>query len=200
MNSEQYRIGQVFEATMLNGVFEDGDPRWHALIVAPMREQHAEGWLRARGVYSFHPVRVRHKKVRGKARRIVSRYLPGYVFALFPGRIIAHRVVGTPFITDMVRMANGEPGRLAPKDLRALHAMREVDEQTQEAEARQRQKIKDQSRLRRGDRAVLLTGVMAGQTVEVLDLTAGRAKFSIRMFGGDIPAEADVGELQRVSG
>lgn len=200
MNSEQYQIGQVFEATMPNEIFADGGARWHALIVAPMREQHAEGWLKARGVYSFHPVRVRHKKIRGATRRIVSRYLPGYVFARFPGRIITHRVVGTPFITDMIRMANGEPGKLDPEALRALHAMREVDEQTQEAEARKRRKLKEQSRLRRGDRAVLLTGVMAGQSVEVLELKAGRAKFSIRMFGGDIPAEADIGELQKVAG
>lgn len=199
MKDANYRIGQVIEGGQAVGIFGDGAPRWHGLIVNPMREDQAEDWLKLRGVYGFHPVRVRVKKIHGASRRIVSRYLPGYVFARFPGQIVAHRVIGTPFIRDMIRLADGRPAALDPHDLRALHAMRDVDEETRQAEAERRRAERDRSRVRKGDMAILLTGVMAGHHVEVLELRAGRARFNIRMFGADIPAEVDAGELQKVS-
>lgn len=188
----KFAIGQVIEPDAPRGIFHEGQSRWYGLVIHIQREDQAERWLELRGVYAFHPVRVRHKRIKGNNRRIVSRYLPGYVFARFPGEIIPHRVVGTPFIRGMIRLENGQPAILEPQDLRALHAMRDVDDETRKAEA-------ERSKIRKGDKVRLLTGVMSGQEVEVLELKAGRAKFRIRMFGGEVPAEAMTTELQKVN-
>ena len=177
---------------MAEQIFLDGQPRWHGLIVRPMREDQAEGWLEQRGVYAFHTVPERKRVIKGKQRRYVSRYLPGYVFARFPGHAIMHRVTSSMFIRDTIRLSDGRPAVLDPRDLRQLHAMREVDQEQRDAAKRAKS-------IRKGDRVRIMTGVMAGQEVEVLDLSNGRAKFMVRMFAADVPAESDVGELEKVN-
>lgn len=175
----------------MDAICETSQPRWHCLITYPQRETQAERWLDLRGVYSFFPVKVTYKAVMGQRRKIVSRYLPGYVFAQFPGEMIAHRVLGTPFIRDAIRLSDGRPGILNPDDLRALHRMRDVDEH-------QKSEAADAKRIKAGQKVRLISGVMAGQEVEVLSVSCGRAKFRIGMFGAEREAEADMREMEAV--
>lgn len=202
-----FHIGQVIPAGQdwdRRAIFEDGPARWHALCVPVMKEDQAEAWLKIRGVYAFHPIKRKQTKLRGKVIERKKRYLPGYVFARFPGRAIPNRVLECPFITDAIRLPNTEvrpgilhPGEwaiLSPHDLRGIHAMRAQED----AQHRARENAR---RIRRGDRVRVLGGLMGedGQEVEVLELKAnGRVKFRIRMFGADVPAEATLDRVTKI--
>lgn len=190
----KYQIGQVLEASIdQRALFTDGAPRWHGLTVPPQHEAKAEAWLKVRGVYSFHPVTHRTVTIRGKKIRRESRYLPGYVFARFPGEAIWHRVLETPFITDAIRLFSGHPAFLKPKDLVDLHDMRSRDEAA-EAKARHARTIHAGDRVRLTG---ILSGIVPGDDVEVLTITNGRAKVRITMFGGEVDAEVSVSDLRK---
>lgn len=169
-----------------------GDPRWYGLIVMPQKERQAEAWLALRNVYAFHPVKHKTVKIRGKVKRNESRYLPGYVFARFPGEIIWHRVQDSPFIRDAIRVSSGRPAVLNPDDLTAIYAMRHVEDA--EAETLRRART-----IRPGDRAAILSGVFSGQEVEVAEIRAGNAVLRINMFGGEIPASIPLASMRKIA-
>lgn len=163
-------------------IFTAGAPRWHALMTAPQAEAKAEAWLKARGVYSFHPVTRRVVTIRGKAVSRVSRYLPGYVFARFPGEMVWHRVHACTHVHDCIRMASGQPGILRPDDLTALHAMRDRDDEAREAQ-------RHAAMIRRGDKVRVLSGLWSGQQTEVIAIRNGKAIVQLTMFGADREVE-----------
>lgn len=161
-------------------------PRWHALLATPQRETAAEEWLARRGVYSFHPVTRHTITRRGVAVVRVTRYLPGYVFARFPGAAIWHEVFAAPCIRDAIRLASGTPAILRPADLQAIHAMRDRDQQA-------RQNTRQAAAIRRGDRARIL-GVMEGVGAgEVVEIGTGKTKVRLTLFGAerDVEVSAD---------
>lgn len=190
-----FQVGQIIPASDAwhrRGIFVPGDARWHALTVPAMAEDRAEAWLALRGVYAFHPVKRRASRIRGKLIERKQRYLPGYVFARFPGPAIRHRVTACPFITGAVSLPDGQWGVLDPGDLRKLHAMRGVDDAKEQARA-------SAARINRGDRVRVLTGLVGdGQEVEVMEVSAGKVKFRLRMFGADVPAEAMLANVEKV--
>lgn len=172
---------------------------WFALRVLPQREDQAEAWLRRRGVYAFHPVLMRRSVVKGRVREYPRRYLPGYVFARFPGAPVVHRVVACAFITGALALQSGEWGRLDPRDLRAIHAMRKVDAAKESAAAAAKARRRQAVALRPGDAALFRGGPFAGLRCEVAALS-GDAGVVVRiaMFGGDVSAQACVDDLVRV--
>jgi transcription antitermination factor NusG len=172
-------------------LFIPGPARWYGLIVAPQREAASVGWLSRRGAYGFYPVRHRIVTRRGKPVRIESRYLPGYVFARFPGWIVWHRVQESPLITDAIRLASGEPATLDPGDLKCIHAMRHRDETEDRARA-------EAARFRRGDKARIMSGVLAGQEVEIGEIRSGSAVLRIAMFGGEVSATVPLAQLHKI--
>lgn len=179
----------------MSAFYTPGDPRWHALIVIPQKEAAAEAVLARHGVYSFHPVTTRTTRVRGKRRTVQSRYLPGYVFARFPGPVIWHRLMASPLIADAVRHSSGWPAVLAPQDLERLHAMRAIDEA--EAERERQAKV-----IRRGDRVRILSGAFEGEEVEVLALDGGAVKVRMCIMGAELPVQivfAGVEKIQPLS-
>lgn len=165
--------------------------RWYGLIVTPQREAQAVAWLALRGVYGFYPVKHRTVTVRGKKLRRESRYLPGYVFAKAPGRIIWSRVQSCPFIANAIRLSSGEPATLNPADLKAIYAMRHRDDD--EAEA-----IRQARAIRPGDRARILSGVFEGSEVEVCEIRAGDAVLRLNMFGGEVPVRIPLAGLHKI--
>lgn len=194
---QKFEIGDVVEPDGTRapihstGIFT-GHPRWHALMVSSQREQAAEAWLSLRGVYAFHPVTKRVSVIRGKQVPRESRYLPGYVFARFPGRADRHRVMACPFITDALRVQSGAWGVIVPADIRKLHAMRSVD-------AAQERARKDAQIIRKGDRVrVLGSGPDDGPEVEVHEIVAGKARFRLHMFGADRIVEANIDRLHKI--
>ena len=174
-------IGDVSKLTR-QPLYQDGPAQWHCLRVMPQREDDCEAWLDRRGVYAFHPVTVRHETVRGQCVKRVSRFIPGYVFARFPGRIVWHVVKDSPFVADAIRLRDGRIAALAECDLTALRAM-------SDRERRERERKAAAQMIRLGDRVRISAGPFEGHDVEILSLKAGRATFRIRLFGGDIPAE-----------
>lgn len=170
---------------------EPGPARWYGLVVPPQREGAAEAWLALRGVYSFHPVKSRTVKIRGKCIRRESRYLPGYVFARFDGSIIWHRVQASPFISDAIRLSSGQPATLNPNDLKGIYAMRHRDEAEADAERQART-------IRPGDRARILSGVFEGNEVEVCEIRSGEAVLRLTMFGDCVPVRIPLAGLHKI--
>lgn len=173
-----------------------GSEDWYALTVSPQREDEAEAWLSLRGVYAFHPVTTRRVRRMGRERVYHRRYLPGYVFARFPGRPVVHAVMACPFITGAITMADGRWGKLKPEGLRAIHAMRKLDadaEAARRADAARRRRAR---MLRRGDSAMFRSGPFAEFHCEVVDLRAdGGARVRFQLFGREVLAEAGCADL-----
>ncbi|WP_290684673.1 transcription termination/antitermination protein NusG [Haematobacter sp. UBA3484] len=177
-------------------VFAAGPARWYALRVAPQREDQVEAWLQRRGVYAFHPVLMRKVRRMGKSRDYARRYLPGYVFARFPGQAVPHRLVGRSGITGALTCADGSWGVLEPADLRKLHAMRKVDVKTK---AERRAALAAERRaltVSAGEPALFRSGPFAGFHCEVVELTAADdAKVVVTIFGRETPAQVPVSDL-----
>lgn len=168
-------------------------PRWYALMVRPQQEESAHAWLERFGVVSFYPVVEARRSRRGKTFTYQRRYLPGYLFAKFPGEPIWHVLLSSPFIRDVIRMHNGTPGILHPDTLHRLHAMRKLD---LDIEARRRERRK----INAGDMVRVKSGPLEGfeiETVEV-DAATGKGKFSVMIFGRVSDAEMSLDNVEKL--
>lgn len=157
-----------------------------------MCEQKAQDWLHRRGVASFYPVTRRKAIRRGMARWHESRFLPGYLFAEFPGDPIWHKVVASGCISGTLCMSNGNPGIIVPRDLVQLHAMRHRSDEINET-----RKIAET--IHPGDSAMVIDGLFKGQRVEVISVTNGRVTFGLTMFGSDRTAEVSQDMLDKIA-
>jgi transcription antitermination factor NusG len=195
------QIGDVIPATApAAALCYDGAAEWYALLCQPQREEAAERWLKQRGVYSFHPVLRRKQRVRGHLREYTRRYLPGYVFARFDGAPRVHAVLACPMIVGALCASSGRWGKLDAGRLRALHAMRAVDEAQEARHKQDRQRLRRASRLRAGDAALFRSGPLAGLRCEVVSLTASDGvQVRLTLLGGDVPATVDAADLVKLS-
>lgn len=196
MMAGKFQIGDVVPALPRSAIYEPGAARWFALRVDPQREDQVEAWLRLRGVYAFHPVRMRQTVRFGKVREYARRYLPGYVFARFPGEPVIHQVTRAPFIIGALTCSKGHWGVLEPKRLQAIHAMRHLDETQRKDRAASLARRAADARIRAGDSALFQAGPFAGFPCEVVELLAdGGAIVRVMIFGRETPAAARAGEL-----
>lgn len=182
-------------------IFTPGPSRWYALRVRPQREDQAEAWLSLRGVYGFHPVLMRKVSRAGRIREYARRYLPGYVFARFPGDPLVHAVLTCPFITGALTLqgGSGEWGILEPRKLQAIYSMRKLDAQAMAARAADRVRRKAMAAIRTGDSVLFKAGVFSGFPSEVVELRAdGDVRVRLRIFGRETLALAKVDDLVRV--
>lgn len=176
--------GDVLPPVARADLVNDGPARWHALRVAPQREDQAEDWLRRRGVYAFHPVLRRVVVRMGRRSEQQRRYLPGYVFARFPGVAVISRVMACPWITGAICLSGGEWGILDPKDLQAIHYMRATDRKARAAEAEAAELRRRRRMILPGQAAMFRSGPLAGQSCEVAEIDAqGGARVVLRLFG-----------------
>lgn len=177
-------------------LWRPGAPRWHALRVVPLAEARVEAWLEARGVEAFHPVVIRQVRERGRLVKRERRYLPGYVFAKFPGVPVAHEVARHRDVLGAICRANGEWGVLDPASLQAILSMRRVDVALDAMRRADLARVRAALRVRAGDRAMFQAGVFAGRSAEVVDLRAdGGAVLRFTLFGGEVLVSADAGDL-----
>ncbi len=179
-------------------IYAPGPARWYALRTRPQREDQAEAWLSLRGVYAFHPVRMRQVTRAGRVREYARRYLPGYVFARFPGEPLAHAVLTCPFVVGALARQGGDWGILDPHKLQAIHSMRRVDTQAMAAREAERARRRARAALRPGDRVMFRAGVFAGHPSEVVDLCAdGAIRVRLNLFGREVLLAADGADLMR---
>lgn len=197
------QIGDCLPATDRGQIVIEGPARWHALKVQPQCEDQVEAWLSLRGVYGFHPVLRRTTRVRGKVREYDRRYLPGYVFARFPGEAVQHRVMLCPWITGAICAEGGYWGVLDPPDLQAIHAMRKVIAAHAEARAAKIAARRRAALVHVGDGAMFRSGPLAGIHGEVVALAAtGGATVRLTLFGREVDISAqgeDLVPLRKVS-
>lgn len=197
MMAGKFQIGDVVEvAGQKAAIFYPGQSRWHALWVAPQREDQVEAWLHKRGVYSFHPVQTRNTLRCGVRRQYHRRYLPGYVFARFKGEPLIHQVMSCPWVMGALCRSDGQWGVLEPGSMRAIHQMRKIDADQRVFEARQRARRIADASLRKGDRVMFRSGPLAGFEAEVVTLIAeGGAKVSFQLFGRETLLDAEPDHL-----
>ena len=192
-----YILGQIVPHKPRQ-IIAEGDPRWHCLFTRQQSESAAVKRLAALGIEAFYPVTERSTTHRGKTRVIQSRYLPGYVFARFPGDPVWHELwPACTFITDVLRLRSGSPGIIRHADLTNIMAMRATDQEQDRAR-------KARSLIRRGDRVRLRTSPLGEEVVvEVHTLVTvrgkARGKFDINLFGSTVPGEADIDDMERVA-
>lgn len=193
---QHLRIGDVIPYTR-PPLFHapEGKPRWFALLTSPQREPAARKWLALRNVQSFYPVTTTVSTRMGRRYERESRYLPGYVFAAFPGAPVWHNVIGSPFVRDAIRMRSGVPGQLHEDTMQTLFDMRGADDRLSEAWAEARA-------IRRGNRARIRDGARQGDVIEVVEIIARHgvklAKFKVKIFGGEFETEMDINRLSKV--
>ncbi|SHI90780.1 transcription termination/antitermination protein NusG [Wenxinia saemankumensis] len=196
------KIGDVVPAAPAGPglILDPGRPdRWYALTTRPQCEAKAEAWLEKRGIYAFHPVLERTTVVRGRRRTTVSRYVPGFVFARFPGLPRAHEVTAGPFIIDALRDSHGGWGKLNPDGLRRLHSMRRMDQAAEDRRRRAAIRFAERNRLKAGDTALFRAGPFAGFHCEVVHLpAAGGLSVRLEIFGREMQTEVDECDLVRV--
>ena len=178
---------------MASDLYEPGEARWHALTVLSQKEAAVVAWLAQNGIYAFYPIRRKPVTLRGKVIQRALRYLPGYVFARFPGEPVCHRVTAHRHVTGAVRMADGVTwGILNPHDLTRIHAMRDLED----AHAAQRREAR---RIKPGDRVTILSGLWGdGQKVEVHQIRSGAVLFEIEMAGRIVRGEAALENVEKV--
>ena len=168
-----YILGQIVPHKPRQ-IIAEGDPRWHCLFTRQQSESAAVKRLAALGIEAFYPVTERQVTNRGKTRVIQSRYLPGYVFARFPGDPVWHELwPACTFITDVLRLRSGHPGIIRQSDLTNIMAMRATDQEQDRAR-------KARSLIRRGDRVRLACLMMPGEPLRkrrtsVMNVQAGQS-------------------------
>ena len=194
-----FGIGDVIPGVASAALYEAGPARWYALRVAPQREEQAELWLQQRGVYAFHPVRMRKVVRFGKTRDYARRYLPGYVFARFPGEPAPMQVLRSPHILGALTCSGGQWGVLEPERLRALHAMRQPDERQRQSQAALQARKRADARFRVGDSAMFRAGPFAGLPCEVAELKAdGGLTLRLMIFGRETVTRADAALIRKL--
>lgn len=183
--SSCFRIGDRVDSLVgPSPLWSPGAPRWHALRVAPLAEARVEAWLRQRGVDAFHPVVVRQVRERGRLVTRERRYLPGYVFARFPGVPVIHAVCGHRDVYGAICRADGNWGVLDPASLQAIKGMRRVEADLTGRRLAEVERARAALRVRAGDRALFRAGPLAGQACEVVELRPdGGAVLRLRLFG-----------------
>ena len=177
-------------------LWSPGPLGWYALRVAPQREAVVEGWLARFGVPSFHPCLMRQVRVRGALRQYRSAYLPGYVFARFPGEPLAHRVRAQGDIHGAICLQGGQWARIDTASMRGLLNMRDRAAAIDSDRAAEGARLRALKSVRAGDRALFRAGPLVGQQCEVVELTGpGAVTVRLRLFGADHHAQAQAGDL-----
>jgi transcription antitermination factor NusG len=169
-------------------------------------------------VYSFYPVEERTRYRLGRQATHERPYIPGYVFARFPGAPWWHLILGdTQGVAD--RPVNGwdrqvadtlrqhrtffdvirytgseEPAWLVEGSLSSLMGMRSRAELLEEKRRRG-------MTIRKGDRVRIKDGVpaMAGFTGEILALKSTRGVVEIMLFGRVCEVEIELDRMEKVA-
>lgn len=196
------RVGDAVPAVHVLPLADEREPaldregrpaeHWHALLCHPQRETRAKDWLGRRGVRAFFPVEERVVTIRGVRHETQTKILPGYLFARFLAAPIWHRVLGSPYIRDAIRLSSGLPARIHPASLQSLLQLRAMAELVEERMAAARA-------LRAGSRARITSGPYEGHEVEIQEIGQGRARFTLHLLGGEVPADMAVERLRKIA-
>ncbi len=193
-----YQIGQKFTYRPSPMIVMAGSQTWFGLRGNPQCEGKAKAWLKRHvdRSYSFFPVTKARKKMPRTSIGWVDyerRYLPGYLFARFPGEPIWNRLFDQcPFIFDVIRYTErpDTPAIIDPRSLDALHAMRSLDEENKAKAAARRT-------VRRGDKVNFNIAGKDYQVVEVMEIKGTLGKVKVNLLGRD-EMWVDVGDMTKV--
>jgi transcription antitermination factor NusG len=142
---------------------------WHAVNVRPSCEQRSVNEFADNGIEAFAPTGVKVRRATRHAKRAVVEYplLSRYVFARGAG--IAQRARAIKPVIDLVRWADGRPGRISAREISRMQAI-----------TRQKREL-----FRPGDRVRVLAGALAGRSAVIKRIDGHRAQIRIEMLGAE---------------
>ena len=184
-----YHIGQIHPPANPPRITTGPEipPVWHCLIVPPQKERAAREFLRKRDIFAFFPSEETTRTVAGKRHIIEKPMITQHVYAQFrqqPQWDVLKRV--HRLITGVYCMS-GIPIAIPRDVIRHLQGM------TVEVE-RLRAAQEELMRVRAGDVAEIVTGPLAGFSVNVVGIVDGEAMFEFWTGGR---GRASLKSLQR---
>ncbi|MFA9231848.1 MAG: transcription termination/antitermination protein NusG [Microgenomates group bacterium] len=177
-----YSIGQTFPATEPpRGITHGPDmpPTWFCLIVPAQKESAARAYFKAKGIYAFYPSRLHARTVRGKRTEIERPIISGHLYAQFR-QAAQWDVLKARRIIRGIYCRGVTPVAIPPEVIKHLQGL------TVEAERLEAERA-EMMRVREGDRAVIVTGALAGLCVDVGQIRGDEAWLRLPI-GGRIKA------------
>ena len=179
MTAQPYFIGQVLPYEGPQPVQHgDCEPCWYIFQTPPRKEASATAWLDQRGVEAWHPVTTKIRRVprsRIKSVPYETPVAPRYLFARFTGRPQWHVLKTCRWITRVV----GVEDRPMPVTDEVMGLMASVPERLEIIKRREIEK----RIIRPGDKARIGKGPLEGWIVDVSEVHAGIARFTVPLFG-----------------
>lgn len=201
-----YQAGQVIPPEEWQAIFGKRGlwaaplpaPQWYIFTTAAQRELPAEAWLRRNGVPEcWFPTETRWRNLpRGKRRKVsyLAPIAPRYLFAVLDKEphwdvlFARARVLGN--ITGVVSR-NGVP---QPIPEAAMMQMRHVPQRLEAIRA----EMEAAKRINPGDRAEIITGPLAGWTVDIATIHDGIASFVLPLLGKSA-ASVELSGLRKIA-
>jgi hypothetical protein len=189
-----FRIGQAVPAFPRRQIVtEIGGERWHALKCYPQMEYRAKCWLGRHGALdALYPVKRDTKTQMGRKVTREIRFVPGLVFARFPGEPVWANLLDSPFVYDAIRLSTPDrngilwPGILHESTIEAIKEMRDRGEPNGE---KWRVRIVKGARVRFRKGAAMEGREGEEGSLEVREVGEGTATLTVTMFGAprDLP-------------
>lgn len=180
MTAHQYFIGQVLPYEGPQPVQSgECDPCWYIFQTHPRKEVSATAWLAQRGVEAWHPTVTKIRRIprsRIKSKPYDAPVAPRYLFARFTGRPQWHILKGCRWISRVV----GVEDRPMPVSDEVMALMAQVPEQLEIIKRREMER----RIIRPGDKVRIGVGPLEGWIVDVSEVHAGIARFTVPLIGG----------------
>ena len=176
-----YEPGKLYPPAQVRGPAHGPEwpPTWLALTVAPQKERATRDHLRLKGIPAFYPSHEIIRTQFGKKVATERPFVSGYVFAKFkqqPDWDYLKRV--HRLITGVVSRGN-IPFEIHPA---VIDHMRGLTVEADKLAAARAEMLK----IKKGDRAAIESGPLAGFTVEIMEVKNRDALVSLMMGGKPI--------------
>lgn len=184
-----YEVGQIVPATPLPRDITHGpetSPTWHCVIVGPQKESTARAYFRAKGIYAFYPSQNAVRTIRGKRRETERPIISGMIY-IQARRSMQWHILKARRIIRGVMCQGGYPVAIPSDVIKHLQGLTVEAERLVAARA-------EMMRVREGDRAVIISGALAGLCVDVGKITGQEAWLNLPI-GGRI--KASLASLER---
>ncbi len=186
-----YHIGQTLPPAegLRDIIGAEISPVWHCVIVRAQTESTARAYFRAKGIYAFYPSQNTTRTMRGKRLVIERPIISGHLYVQFR-HAAQWDVLKARRIIQGIYCRGVTPVAIPSEVIRHLQGL------TVEAERLAAERA-EMMRVREGDKAVIVSGALAGLCVDVGQIRGNEAWLMLPI-GGRI--KASLASLERAAG
>lgn len=163
-------------------------PVWHCVIVPPQRERTARAYFRGKDIYAFYPSQSIVRTSRGKRVEIERPIISGHLYVQFR-HAAQWDVMKERRVIVGVYCRGVTPVAIPPEVIRHLQGLTVEAELLAQARA-------EMMRVREGDKAMIISGALAGLCVDVGQVNGDEAWLNLPI-GGKI--KASLASLERAT-